>query len=134
MAKQKGKKKTKAKSKGSLPEELTERGREVWLAGLGAMAAAEEEGTKLFNSLIERGKSYESQGREQLEEVAETATEQQQALSERVESTIAETVEVALERFGVPTQSEVKTLSRQLDRLTKKVEQLTKALDEAGDS
>jgi len=129
MAKKKGKKKTKAKGQGSLPDELTERGREVWLAGLGAMAAAEEEGTKLFNSLIKKGKSYESQGREQLEVVAETATEQQQALSERVQSTIAETVEVALERFGVPTQTEVKKLSQQVDRLTKKVEQLTQAMD-----
>jgi poly(hydroxyalkanoate) granule-associated protein len=128
MAKKKGKKETKAK--GSLPDELTERGREVWLAGLGAMAAAEEEGTKLFNSLIEKGKSYESEGREQLEEVAKTATEQQQALSERVQSTIAETVEVALERFGVPTQSEVKKLSQQVDRLTTKVEQLTQAMDD----
>lgn len=129
MAKKKGKKKNTAKEEGSLPEELTERGREVWLAGLGAMAAAEEEGTKFFNSLIQKGKSYESRGREQIEEVAETATEQQQVLSKRVQSTIAETVEVALERFGVPTQSEVKKLTHQVDRLTKKVEQLTRALD-----
>ncbi|NBC00064.1 MAG: protein PhaF [Bacteroidetes bacterium] len=130
MAKKKDKKETKAKGRGSLPDELTERGREVWLAGLGAMAAAEEEGTKLFNSLIEKGKSYESQGRKQVEAVAEKATEQQEALSERVQSTIAETVEVALERFGVPTQAEVKTLSQQVDRLTKKVERLTQAMDD----
>jgi len=65
-----------------------------------------------------------------VEAVAEKATEQQLALSERVQSTIAETVEVALERFGVPTQSEVKTLSQQVDRLTKKVERLTQAMDD----
>ena len=40
--------------------ELAESAHKVWLAGLGALAAAEEEGGKLFTSLVSRGKKYES--------------------------------------------------------------------------
>jgi len=126
MAKKKGKETTVE----SLPETVSERGREVWLAGLGALSTAEEEGTKLFHRLIKKGQDYEKEGRKQIKEVSETVEKQQDAISERVRSTVAETVEVALERFGVPTQAEVEKLTKQVDRLTKKVEQLTKALDQ----
>lgn len=39
-----------------LSQELTEKGREFYLAGLGAFAQTQEEGTKLFEMLTEKGK------------------------------------------------------------------------------
>ena len=35
----------------------------IWLAGLGALAAAEDEGTRLFSQLVQRGRSVEALGR-----------------------------------------------------------------------
>ena len=49
-----------------IPQDLIERGRgiagmghDVWLAGLGAFAAVEEEGSSMFNNLVERGRTVE---------------------------------------------------------------------------
>jgi len=44
----------------ALQEELTKRGRNVWLAGLGALATVESEGNKLFRWLVERGEKFET--------------------------------------------------------------------------
>lgn len=114
----------------NLQEELTKRGREVWLAGLGALATVEEEGTKLFGRLVDRGKNFEEERREELDEVREKAQKQRdealaqlEEASEETQSVLLDTVNSALERFGVPTQSEV-------DRLTEKVETLSNQVDE----
>lgn len=121
-------------NKESLQEELTKRGREVWLAGLGALATVEEEGTKLFGRLVDRGKNFEEERREELDEVRETAQKQRdealaqlEEASEETQSMLLDTVNSALERFGVPTQSEV-------DRLTEKVETLSNQVDELSET
>ena len=40
--------------------DLSESVHRIWLAGLGALATAEEEGGKLFSTLVSKGKQYES--------------------------------------------------------------------------
>lgn len=118
-------------------DELSERGREVWLAGLGALATVEEEGTKLFNQLIDRGQEFEEERREEIKEVADKARDQRdEALSqieeigEETQSTLTETVNTALERFGVPSQTEVDRLADKVDTLSQQVEELADALAE----
>jgi poly(hydroxyalkanoate) granule-associated protein len=121
----------------SLQSELSKRGREVWLAGLGALATVEEEGTKLFGSLVDRGKEFEKDRRESLKEITEKAREQgDEALSqfeeasEETQSLLLSTVHSALERFGVPTQNEIDRLSTKVDALSKQVDALSEALSE----
>lgn len=119
-----------------LQKELAERGRDVWLAGLGALATVEEEGSKLFTRLIERGKKYENTSSKQIKELAERVTEQQKKAVERAEETtsaaqsaLENSVDKALERFGVPTRSEVNDLSDKVDKLSKQIDQLSKHLE-----
>lgn len=121
----------------SLQDELTERGRDVWLAGLGALATVEEEGTKLFNRLVDRGQTFEEERRHELEEATEKVREQgDEALTqieeagEETQSMISESVNSALERFGVPTRKEVDELASKVDRLSRQVEELTETLSE----
>ena len=121
----------------TLQEELTRRGRDVWLAGLGALATVEEEGSKAFNTLVERGKDYESKGRKQIESAISQASKQRdEAISEVEDASegareyIFNTVDRALDRFGVATRSELDKLEGQVGRLTQKVDALTKALKE----
>lgn len=125
----------------SLQNELSRRGREVWLAGLGALATVEEEGTKLFGNLVDRGKEFEKERREDLEEMTEKAREQgDEALSqieeagEETQSLLLDTVHSALERFGVPTQNEIDRLSTKVDTLSKQVDALSDALSEKAPS
>lgn len=120
----------------NIQNELRERSRDVWLAGLGALATVEEEGTKLFNTLIDRGKSFEESRRQQLEEATEAAEKQSKEALETIEkasketsSAFADTFNQALERFGVPTRKEVDRLSEQVSRLSDQVDALAKALD-----
>ena len=49
-----------------LPKELKESVNKVWLAGLGALALAEEEGSKLFKSLVKKGEEYEVRGKAEI--------------------------------------------------------------------
>jgi poly(hydroxyalkanoate) granule-associated protein len=119
----------------TLQTELTRRGRDVWLAGLGALATVEEEGNKLFTRLVERGEQFEEERREELEAATEKAREQRdEALAqieeagEETQSLLLDTVNTALERFGVPTRNEVDRLSKKVETLSKQVDDLSKTL------
>lgn len=121
----------------SLRDELTERGREVWLAGLGALATVEEEGSKLFNELVERGQTYEDERQTELKKASEKVSEQRDKALEQLEeageetrSALANTVNSALERFGVPSRTEVDRLAEKVDTLSRQVEDLADALSE----
>lgn len=121
----------------SLQDELTERGRDVWLAGLGALATVEEEGTKLFNRLVDRGQDFEEERRHELEEATEKVREQSdEALAqfeeagEETQSMLSDSVRAALERFGVPTREEVDDLADKVDHLSQQVEELADHLSE----
>ncbi len=121
----------------TLQDELTKRGRDVWLAGLGALATVEEEGTKLFNRLVDRGKNFEEERKEELEAASETAREQRdEALAqieeagEETRTLLTETVNTALERFGVPSRTEFERLSDKVDALSQKVEDLADTLSD----
>ena len=121
----------------NIQDELTERGREVWLAGLGALATVEEEGTKLFNRLVDRGQDFEEERQAKIEEATEKVREQSdEALAqleeagEETQSMLADSIKAALERFGVPTQTEVDDLAEKVDHLSKQVEALADRLAE----
>ncbi len=121
---------------GDWPDELTARSREAWLAGLGAVAAAEEEGTKLLGTLVRRGERFEAHGRTQLRAAAsEIGAQQKQAMRSvggvagHVEDVVARTTKTVLDRFDLPTRKEVKTLARRVEDLSQKVDALALALE-----
>lgn len=121
----------------SLQDELSKRGRDVWLAGLGALATVEEEGNKLYSRLVERGKDFEEERRKELKEAeqevrekSDEALEQLEEAGEETQSLLLDTVNSALERFGVPTRSEVDRLSEKVEILSKQVDELSTALSE----
>ena len=129
---------TKSKQKSrteTLQTELTKRGRDVWLAGLGALATVEEEGNKLYNRLVERGKEFEKERREELKTASENVREQRdealaqiEEASEETQSLLIDTVNTALERFGVPTRNEVDRLSKKVGKLSRQVDRLSESL------
>ncbi|MEM6455793.1 MAG: phasin family protein [Acidobacteriota bacterium] len=132
-------------------DELKDAAQRIWLAGLGAMATAEDEGSKLFQRLVERGRTYRAQGRDAVHEagaraeeaaddvrsrveeatddvrsrVEEAADELKHQLSDargRVESLIDDAVQRALQRAGVPSRDEIATLVQRVEELTRKIE------------
>ncbi|MAQ92009.1 hypothetical protein B1759_11540 [Rubrivirga sp. SAORIC476] len=116
----------------------------VFLAGLGALALAEEEGSKTFNKLVKRGKKVELPGlgmdrvraiREQIGGEAEKATD---AVKDRVqdakyvagetadkaETQLSDAVSGVMKRLGVPTRTEISELTASVERLTSQIERL----------
>ncbi|MEE8138280.1 MAG: phasin family protein [Thermoanaerobaculia bacterium] len=99
----------------------------IWLAGLGALASAEEEGTKLFKSLVEKGENYEFRGKERLDKVLgkfEEAKGKAEAAWEKVGGSFEDKVADTLKRLGVPSRDEIKKLTKRVEELTLKVDRL----------
>ena len=113
-----------------LPKDAVKRSREVWLAGVGALATVEEEGTSFFSTLVQRGEKVEDQGRKQIDAVREDVAARQKQVTERVENTVYEPLIGAMKRFGVPTRAEVQELSANVDALANRVNALITRLDE----
>lgn len=103
-----------------LQDELAESAHRIWLAGLGALAAAEQEGTKVFNRLVDRGKEVESRGKQQFQDARGRAENAWSGMGDKVD----EKVTAALHRLGVPTREEIQDLTRRVEELNAKVEQL----------
>jgi poly(hydroxyalkanoate) granule-associated protein len=124
----------------NLPDEVSGRAREVWLAGLGALSRLEEEGDKVFQTLIERGKDYEDERREQIAETTRDLRNQSESFTEdvtdrlddatkSVEEAVTDMLSGTLGRLGVPSQDEVRGLSRRVGELSEKLDALSQMLD-----
>lgn len=125
----------------SLQDDLKESAHRIWLAGLGALAAAEQEGTKVFNRLVDRGREFEAKGRTDAKDQYEKAREQFDKAKgqaketwENVGDKVDEMVTSALHRLGVPTREEIYTLTQRVEELNAKIEALKPRVTPAGGS
>jgi poly(hydroxyalkanoate) granule-associated protein len=105
---------------------------QIWLAGLGAFSRAEEEGSRLFDSLVKVGEELESKTTdladstvEAVEEVREKVTERVTDTRTRVERALDERVSQTVARIGLASHREVIQLSDLIAQLTDRVAQLT---------
>ncbi len=93
----------------------------IWLAGLGALAMAQESGGELFNDLVKRGREMEAHARMSTPDMSVTfrdATGKAMTTFQQLSKGLDEQVTAALHRMGVPTRSEIATLGKQVeDRL-----------------
>ncbi len=119
--------KSKQTNEWALPEDLRDSAHKIWLAGLGALATAEEEGGKLFKKLVEKGEGMESRGKD----AVENAKSKVSNAWEEVESKIDEKVTAALHRLGVPSRDEISKLTKKVEDLSKKIEVLATAKSSA---
>jgi len=116
----------KKKSK-QLQDEVVTSAHKVWLAGLGAMAVAEQEGNKLFKELVKRGETVEGIGREKVEKAKGTVTGMKtvaESYWETFERTLDDQVTAVIHRVGVPTKSEIEELTKKVEQLTASIEKL----------
>ncbi len=110
----------------TLREDLTEAGRDVWLASLGAVALIEKEGRSMFEALVEKGKTFETREKSMVDRVVGDATGQMRTIGKRVESGLQETSRMFLQRFGIPTHAEINALIARVEQLTAKVEAISR--------
>ncbi len=98
---------------------LYEAARRVLLAGMGAMALAQEEAEDFVNRLVERGEIAEKDARKLMKEVVDRRKSDKSGLEKRIED--------MLDQMNVPTKSDIDALSAKITALSHKVDELKKA-------
>ncbi len=113
----------KSKQNAGMPG-LKESAHNIWLAGLGAFSLAGEEGTKLFQQLVEKGSELEQTNKERISSLAERVEglkDEAKVAMGKMTTPIENTINSAIQRLGVPTREEILTLTKRVEDLTKAV-------------
>jgi len=107
--------------------------RTAWWAGLGVFAVAQKAGSKVFDALVEEGKSWEQAQRKRREATAQQVQqlEDGEATVEAIEERVREEVNDLLQRVGVPRREEVDDLRARIDTLSDRIAQLTQAVEDS---
>ncbi len=104
---------------------LKESAQSVWLAGLGALAMAGEGGHKLFTELVKKGDHLDKANRARLVKIKGKALALRgdaRAAVDRMTAPFDAGVTGALHRLGVPTRREILSLTKRVEELTKAVQ------------
>lgn len=124
-----------------IAERLKVSAHQIWLAGLGAYAKAEEEGIKAIESLIKEGEDVEVRASEARKETIAKTTELREKANQsiedikenllgswgKVETVIDQRIEAVINFFGLPSKSDVDELIIKVEELNKAVKALAKA-------
>jgi len=109
---------------------------QIWLAGLGAFARAEEEGSKLFDTLVEVGRDLEGKTRDisenRVEEIKERVKSRTGETMEKMEKAFDDRLNKALSKLGIPNKREVEALQKRIQELTATLESMTGEEDKKG--
>ena len=114
------------RKKETIPPGLKGKAREIWLAGLGALNLAGEEGGKLFQQLVERGRDQEKANAEMMGKAKERAQGLKENAREtlgRIAAPIEDGLSSAMQRLGVPSRAEILKLTQRVEELTRIVQQ-----------
>lgn len=130
-------KKTTEKESSSWVGGIEKYSRKIWLAGLGIYSKIDQDGSKLFDSLVKDGEKAEQQAKGALDSAkvnAKSGTSRVSDVKERalgkwgeLEEAFDKRLNSAISRLGVPSRNEIKALHQQVDTLTKQIEKLTGA-------
>ncbi len=123
------------KSAPHLSGAVKESAQQIWLAGLGAFSKAQEEGGKVFETLVKEGLSIQRKTQAVAEEKISTATNRMATMAtditskagtqwDKLENIFEERVAKALNKLGVPSAKDVEALIARIDKLNKNVQKM----------
>lgn len=108
---------------------------QIWLAGLGAFSKAQEEGSKMFDTLVKEGLAIQQKTQAAAEgKITEATSKMSDIVSDiqskagnrwdKLENIFEERVAKALGKLGVPSAKEVNALTERIDQLDKSIQQM----------
>ena len=126
-------KKSATAERGPLGSAIKDSAQQIWLAGLGAFSKAQEEGGKVFDTLVKEGLSIQRKtqavAEERINEATSRMSDMANGLSSRaagqwdkLENIFEERVAKALGKLGVPSAKDVEALIERIDALTAQVQ------------
>lgn len=108
---------------------------QIWLAGLGAFAKAQQQGGKVFESLVQDGLAMQRKTQDAARAQMAEATEKLSAMAsglgtrpgptwDRLEGIFEERVGRALHRLGVASREDIAQLQERIDTLQAQLQQM----------
>ncbi len=123
---------------GALAGQVKESAQQIWLAGMGAFARAQAEGTKMFESLVKDGATLQKKTTSVAEEKIGEVTSRMSSMAgevqakagqhwDKLEGIFEERTAKAMKKLGVPSAKDVDALTARIDALSSKVNAMGKA-------
>lgn len=110
---------------------VRESAQQIWLAGLGAFAKAQQSGTKLgtegvkmFDALVKEGETRQSFVRKVTGDKMAEAAAKASGTWDKLEQVFEDRVARSLSSLGVPTKKDIERLSKRVAELTEVVQNL----------
>ena len=105
---------------------IRESAQQIWLAGLGAFAKAQQEGTKVYDALIREGEAIQKRTRKVTEDKVTEMAAKATGTWDKLEQVFENRVARSLHSLGVPTRNDVEALAKRVAELKAEVEKLNK--------
>ncbi|APA69372.1 phasin family protein [Janthinobacterium sp. 1_2014MBL_MicDiv] len=101
---------------------------QIWQAGLGAFAKAQEEGGRVFSKLVQEGTQFQKRAEDKVSGVSDSVSKladgvgkQASGSWDKLEQVFEERVARALATIGVPMQHDIAALHAKIDALSQQV-------------
>lgn len=98
--------------------QLLEAARRILLAGIGAVALAQDEVEDFVDKLVERGEIAEKDGKKLVREIIEKRKER----TGKFEEELGKRVEEVLARMNIPSKTDINTLNEKITAIENKIE------------
>ena len=105
---------------------------QIWQAGLGAFAKAQEEGGRVFSKLVQEGTEFQQRAEDKVADVGDSVSKladgvgkQASGSWDKLEQVFEERVARALATIGVPMQNDIAALHAKIDALSLQVAALS---------
>ncbi len=108
----------------NLAATIRDSAQQIWLAGLGAYAKAQEEGNKVFDALVREGETIQAKTRKVAEDKVAEMAAKATGTWDKLEQVFENRVSKALNSLGVPTKADIDDLAQRVAALTAEVEKL----------
>ena len=121
----------------ALAGQVKDSAQQIWLAGMGAFARAQAEGSKVFETLVKEGATLQKKTQSAAEEKISEVTSKMSNMAgdvqakagqhwDKLEGIFEERTAKALKKLGVPAAKDVDALMARIDELGAKVAKLAK--------
>ena len=121
----------------ALAGQVKDSAQQIWLAGMGAFARAQAEGSKVFEALVKEGTSLQKKTSSAAEDKISEVTTRMSSMAgdvqaragqhwDKLEGIFEERTAKALSKLGVPSAKDVDALMARIDELSAKVSKLSK--------
>ena len=121
-----------------LAQSVKESAQQIWLAGMGAFSKAQEEGSKVFETLVKEGITLQKKTQGIAEDKISEVTGKMSAMAgtvtakagqnwDKLEQIFEQRTAKAMNKLGVPTAADVEALVKRVDELAAAVARLSKA-------